>query len=332
MKKLIAMLMALAMVLTMAACGTQNTADNNDNNTEDTQIIIGYNAYGDVSEFSQEITKGIMEFAEKADYKVLRADTGGDAATAVQNVDTFLLQGANVIVDCSWDTSACEAVADKCSENNVLCIVLDIYVENADAYYVGVDNNAVGLSTGKGAGEWITNNWEGQLDYILIAYNEAFGEGVRPRVGKIPEGLSELGIEVPVENIVWVDPASSDAAATCKQLGTDFLTAHPDAKHILMCGANDEMAQGFLAAAETANRTENCIVVSNDLTSIGISNIYEDNIWVGSTGFFPEYYGNTVTQVIADIFAGNEVAHEINTDIMFMTVENIGDHYANPNG
>ena len=169
-------------------------------------------------------------------------------------------------------------------------------------------------------------------DYILIAYNEAFGEGVRPRVGKIPEGLAELGIEVAEDNIVWVDPASSDAAATCKQLGTDFLTAHPDAQHILMCGANDEMAQGFLAAAETANRTSNCIVVSNDLTSIGISNIYEDNIWVGSTGFFPEYYGNTVTQVIADIFAGNEVAHEINTDIMFMTAENIGDHYANPNG
>ena len=334
MKKFIALMLAGLMIFSLAACGSGETPATDEPGTteeESEEIIIGYNAYGDASEFSQEITKGINEFAEAAGYKVLRADTGGDAATAVQNVDSFLLQGANVIVDCSWTTAACDAVADKCAENDVLCIVLDMYVEDPNAYYVGVDNEAVGLSTGTGAAEWINANWNGELDYILIAFNEAFGEGVRPRVGKIAEGLAAQGIEVPEENIVWVDPESSDAAATCKQLGTDFLTAHPDAEHILMAGANDEMAQGLLAAAETSNRTDNCIVVSNDLTSIGISNIYMDNIWIGSTGFFPELYGNTVVQVIQRILSGEDVPHEVNTEVMFMNDDNIGEHYDTPN-
>lgn len=352
MRRIISLILSLAMVTCiLAGCGSQGNTGSEGSAPENTEapeasgtpeasepsegsgdeIVIGYNAYGDVSEFSQEITRGITQFAEEAGYKVLRADTGGDATKAVQNVDTFLLQGANVIVDCSWDTTACEAVADKCSENDVLCIILDIYVENEDAYYVGVDNNAVGLSTGNGAAEWINANWDGELEYVLIAFNESFGEGVRPRVGKIADGLAEQGISVEADNIVWVDPASSDAAATCKQLGTDFLTAHPDAKKILMCGANDEMAQGLLAAAETANRTDQCAVVSNDLTSIGIANIYSDNSWIGSTGFFPEYYGNTVMQVIGQITAGEELPHEINTDIMFMTPDNISEYYDNPN-
>ena len=293
-------------------------------------IIIGYNAYGDISEFSQEVTNGMNKFAEEYGYQVLRADTGGDAATANSNVDSFLLQGANVIVDCSWTTDAVKAVADKCKENNVLCLVLDMEVDEP-GYYVGVDNYEVGATTAAGAAEWIKANWDGKLDYILIAFNESFGDGVRPRVGEIPGALAAEGIEVPDENVIWVDPASSDATAACKQLGTDFLTAHPDGEHILMCGANDLMGQGFLAAAETANRTENCAVVTNDLTSVAISNLYQDNIFIGSTGFFPELYGQTVMETIKALVDGEEVPHEVHTAVIYANRDNIADYYPNPN-
>lgn len=302
-----------------------------ENETQD-EIIIGYNSYGDTSDFSKRLSEGFIERAEAAGMTVLKADTGGDPTTALQNVDTFIQQGADLIFDSSWVVSACEAVAERCEENNIPCVITDIYVENESAYYMGIDNTEVGLTTGRGAAAWINENWDGQLDYVLIAFNESFGEGVRPRVSAVVDGLAEEGIEISEDRVVWVDPQSSDAAVACRQLGTDFLTAHPDGEHILMVGANDEMAQGFLAAVETAGRTDNCILVSNDLTTMGIASLYEDNIWIGSTAFFPENYGATLVPMIEDILAGQEVEKEVYTEIEFVDRSNIEQYYENPNG
>lgn len=332
-RKLWSVILAAAMTLMLlAGCSTKGPAESGGDDGEEEQIVIGYNAYGDTSDFSKRLTEGFIEQAEAAGMKVLRADTEGDATKATQNVDTFLQQGANVIVDSSWVVSACESVADKCEEAGVPCVIIDIYVENESAYYMGIDNNEVGITTGTGAAEWINENWDGELDYVLISFNESFGEGVRPRVSAVIDGLKENGVTVDENNVAWVDPQSSDAAVTCKQLGTDFLTAHPDSSKILMVGANDEMAQGLLAAAEASGRTDDCILVSNDLTTMGISSLYQDNIWLGSTAFFPENYGDTLVPMIEKIMNGEETEKEAYTEIKFVDRNNIADYYENPEG
>ena len=334
------LMVCLSAAAALSGCGNRETEEKKtetgaeegktQESEEEKQMVIGYNSYGDTSDFSKRLSEGFIERAEAAGMKVLKADTGGDPTKAIKNVDSFIQQGADLIFDCSWVVSACEAVADKCQEQGIPCIITDIYVENESAYYMGIDNNEVGLTTGTAAGKWINENWGGELDYVLIAINESFGEGVRPRVGSVAEGLSQEGIEISEDRIVWVDPQSSDASVACKQLGTDFLTAHPEEKHILMVGANDEMAQGFLSAVETSGRTSDCILVSNDLTTMGISSLYNDNIWLGSTAFFPENYGAALVPMIEDLLSGKEVPKEVYTEINFVDRNNISQYYENP--
>ncbi len=296
------------------------------------QIVIGYNAFGDTSDFSKELTKGLISRAEAAGMKVLRADTGGDASTAIKNVDSFLTQGANVIIDVSWDLSACEAVAQKCKENSIPCIISDIPVETEGTYYMGVDNDGVGLTTGHSAAKYIKEKWGGQLDFLVLTYVEAWGDGVRPRVAKVVDALREDGIDIPDDKIIYIDPQTSDSTVVCKQKGTDFLTAHPDAKHILFVGCNEGSAQGLLAAVETSNRVSDSLIVSVDLTDMGISNLYkDDNCWMGSTAFFPENYGAVLVPMVQAVIDGKKINLIQPAQIKFVDRTNIKDFYPNPN-
>jgi ribose transport system substrate-binding protein len=146
------------------------------------------------------------------------------------------------------------------------------------------------------------------------------------------DGLAEEGIKVPTSNVVYVDPQTSDSTVVAKQLGTDFLTAHPNAAHVLFVGANEGSAQGLLSAVETSNREDDAIVVSIDLTDMGISNLYmEDNVWIGSTAFFPENYGAVLVPMVQDILAGKKIDLVQPAEIQFVDRSNIREFYPDPN-
>lgn len=341
-KKVLALLLALTLICALlAACSgnSGSTADQGGNESDtpapvegDTEVIIGYNAYGDVSDFSKKVTEGIMAEAEKMGATVLRADTEGDPATAIQNVDTFLMQGANVIVDCSWVVAACEAVAKKCDDNGVPVVFIDIPVEGY--HYMGVDNVQVGQVTGMAAAAYAAKNWDNQVDEVVLVYPEAFGEGVRPRVGGVPEALREAGIDITDSNVTWEDPDGTDNTVASKQIATDFLTAHPDAKHIIFVAGNEPSAQGLLAGIETSNRTENAIVVGVDMGNIGIANMYADepSVWIGSTGFTPENYGSVVVPMCVDLVNGKTIEMNQYVTTVFIDRENIEKYYENQKG
>jgi ribose transport system substrate-binding protein len=297
------------------------------------QIIIGYNAYGDSVDFSKKVTEGLMKSAEAINAKVLKADTNGDTQTALANTESFIAQGAHVIIDTTWSISAGEAIAKKCLENNVAAIISDIPVETEGAYYMGVSNPQVGTITGKAVADYAKKNWDSKIDNMLITYIEKWGDGVKPRVSNVPVAVREAGIDLPDEKITYVDPQSSDATVTSKQLATDFLTAHPDSKRIVLVACNEQAAQGLLAGVETSNRSDDCIVVSVGLDNLGIENLYKEqpNAWIGSTAFFPEKFGEVMVKMIQDMHAGKEVEQAQYIENVFVDRNNISQYYPNPN-
>lgn len=80
------------------------------------EIIVGYIAYTDGLDFSLVISNNMKENAEQRGIKLLKTDSNGDAQTALQAVDTFLMQGADFIVDSTWVAAATQAMAQKCLE------------------------------------------------------------------------------------------------------------------------------------------------------------------------------------------------------------------------
>lgn len=293
------------------------------------EVIIGYDAFSDTVSFSKKITDNLMANAEKAGYKVIKADSNGDPTTALQNVDAFIAQGATIIIECSWVVPAVEAVAKKCAENNIPCISIDIPVEAA--YFMGTNNLNAGKVAGDAGAAYVKENWGGQLDYLFLCYTENAGEAVKDRMYGIVDALKAAGIDLPEDKIIWVDPNSSEGTLVAKQLATDFLTAHPEAKHILMGAINDQSALGMLSAIETSNRSADCVLVSHGADEPAIVNLQkeETNSWIGSVGYFPETYGDVLIKLVQDLNAGIEIPKESYNVNVFINKENINTYYPN---
>lgn len=297
------------------------------------ELTVGYIAYSDGLAFSLSITDNIKENAESRGYKLLKTDSNGDSTKALAALDTFLQQEADVIIDSTWVDAATQAMAEKCQEAGVPFISIDIPINeelSENTYFMGINNYEAGIVTGTAGAEYIKENWEGTLDYILVAYTESTGEGLKPRIYGAIDAIKEAGIEIADENIVWVNPQSTDATVEAKSLTTDFLTAHPDAEHIVMLCVNDQAAMGMESGVETSGRMEDCIVLGQGCDEPGIENLYreDDTSWIGSTGYFPETYGDYIFSDIIDVLVEGGTP-EANTYVenVFITKDTIEEYY-----
>jgi ribose transport system substrate-binding protein len=343
--KLTLLLLIISMgALSFAACSTQGPADEPAKTNEQTEeepsqsgeadeastpdnLVVGYNAFSDTVDFSRSITKNMEENAESLKAELLYANSDGDASVASKNAETFLVQGAKYVVDSSWAIGATQAVADICKAKGIPCISIDTMVD--DVYFMGANNLEAGKVAGAAAAEYINENWDGQLEYLVLSWNVNAGEEVKKRLSGIADAISEAGIEIPEENIVWVDPQSADATVESKQIATDFLTAHPDAKRVVFGTQNDQGALGVLSAIQTAKRDDDCIIVSHGCDGPNFDNLRnkEPNSWLGSVAYFPEKYGDVIFQIINDLEAGKDVPRETYMPHVFIDKDTIAEYY-----
>lgn len=327
-----AVILVLVMVL-LVGCSSSTTAKTSSGlssasgaNASETnkKIVIGFDAFSDSVDFSHKIHQNLQAEADKAGAKLLYAESNGDATTALKNVNAFLSQGATVIVESAWATGAVQAVADLCESKGIPCISIDIPVSNA--YFMGVNNAAAGQVAGKAALDYVQKNWGGKVDDIVIEFPTVNGPEVKKRVEGVPLAFSAANIKVP--NVVWFDPGSSDATIASKQLATDFLTAHPNDKHIVFVTTNDQGAQGVLSAIQTSHRDSDCIIVSHGADVPAITNLRgPENSWIGSVGYFPEKYGTTIINMITQLSEGKTIPKETYITNVFIDKSNIDQYY-----
>lgn len=344
--KLIALVLCCAALFSLAACAQAapeetkqpNTSTEPQQETEtgaepDDEVVVGYIAYSDGLAFSLSITQNIQANIEARGDKLLKTDSNGDATKALAALDTFIEQGADFIIDSTWVDAATQAMAQKCKEAGVPFISIDIPVNEQyadNSYFMGINNYQAGVVTGTAAGEYIKDKWSGALDYILIAYTESTGEALKQRIYGAIDAVRESGIEIDDSKIVWVNPQSTDATVEAKSLTTDFLTAHPDSKHIAMFCVNDQAAMGMYAGVETSGRQADVIVCGQGCDDPGIENLRreDETSWIGSTGYFPETYGDHIfTSIIDVILAGSKPEPNTYVTNVFITRETIDQYY-----
>jgi ribose transport system substrate-binding protein len=361
--KAVALLLCAVMILTFAACSSKQTSEtattaaasaksaaqssgssaaasgstaasgSSASSSAKKDITIGYIAYSDGLAFSLSITNNMKANAEKRGYQLLKTDSNGDATKALAAVDTFLEQGADVIVDSTWVDAATQSIAKKCKDAGVPFVSIDIPVnkEYADnSYFMGINNYQAGVVTGTAAAQYITANWNNKLDYILVAYTESTGEVLKQRIYGAIDAVRKGGVSIDDSNIIWVNPQSTDATVEAKSLTTDFLTAHPDAKHIAMFCVNDQAAMGMEGGVETSGRMDDCIVCGQGCDEPGIENLRREDrtSWIGSTGYFPETYGDYIFKDIIDVLiqGGKPEANTYVTNV-FITKDTIDQYY-----
>jgi putative multiple sugar transport system substrate-binding protein len=165
MKKIIAMLLCLSLVFSLAACGSKNTGSNGDtsNNggtgTEATKAPDKNDGSVDVGIVlpTKDEPRWLQDQARfedvisSTDYTVEVLFSQGSSANEKTNVETLIAKGIKVLIICAQDAAAAAAAVEEAKDAGVIVISYDRLITDTDSidYYVTFDSVAVGTAMGQ---------------------------------------------------------------------------------------------------------------------------------------------------------------------------------------
>ena len=244
MKKIVALILALAMVLTCAFALAE------EKKTE-------YNFYGLYKSESMyfvneaaSIEKTIAAWAEEngVSYKWHYLSSDGDAEKCLTTVDTAIADSADAIFICVPDQTMSEAVVEKCNAAGVLVVAVDDGLIDADgnkiAPWFGIDAYNIGYA----AGEWMA-------DYAKE--NNLLDDTACALLYMTMDTVSSCVPRTEGEKQAWADKvgeAMSDRTYFCDYLGSDEAEAYSNATAVI--AAHPEITKWLvMSASETGSST-----------------------------------------------------------------------------
>lgn len=148
MKKFLAMLLALVMVLSLAACGgTDATVDDDSSANNDGVQTVGISMPTKSLERWNRDGSYLKEQFEQAGYNVLLTYSDNDNNQQNNDIANMLAENIDLLIVAAIDGEALAQTLADAKEQNVPVIAYDRMITNSDAvnYYVSFDNYTVGV-------------------------------------------------------------------------------------------------------------------------------------------------------------------------------------------
>lgn len=314
MKKLITLVLALALVLSLSLCA----------HAEETHTI----ALANINEkgvFGKLVKLGFEQAAEKRGWNLVYVDNNADGQTAVSNAELLALRGdIEYVVDMNVDASVGQTIMDIFNEANIPVIACDIGLPGAPFY--GIDSAKMGTQNGEWMAQWVKDNWDGAVDYIVVVTQIASGDEVNLRVRNAPKAMEAAGIKY--TEIVEIE-GENDASVAQRRL-TDFLTAHPTAEKVVVFTLNENTGVGCHAAVDVSARSENVRIVSCNCNADFTEMIYAsegNSPWFATCANFPHLYGEECMDLMERAFAGETLEGTYPCMMVNVTYENIVEYF-----
>lgn len=311
MKKVLALILALMLALSAAAIAEES-------------FNLGLANINEKATFGKLVKMGFEQACEKRGWTLTYMDNNSDGATAVNNATLLVNEEVDFIVDLNVDQSVAGVIVDIVKEAGIPMLAVDIAM--GETPYFGIDSHEMGLISGAYGANYIKENWDSAVDYVVIFTQIASGDEVQKRAMSALESLEEAGIEIgAIEEI----EAQGDTA-TAQSRFADFLTAHPDAHKIAIFTINENPATGAYAAAVTADREWDIRIFSSGVGSQFVDPMYEtegNQSWVTSVACFPELYGEQVCSIVEQYLETGVLESNYKAQLASIDWSNINEYY-----
>ena len=293
--------------------------------------LIGYANLGDTMQFAMDVQNSCIEQAEIYGADIICLDNNFDAQKAIENTSALILQGVDGIIMFNTDESTNTTVKEMCDEAGIPAIAVEIEMPNTP--FMGADNFMSGFLVGQELGKYANELWDGQVDFLLLVELPRSGKSTQERMDSIITGVQD---QIPdfvetADTVIRVDGENDVLPA--QQRTAEVLTAHPDAKHILIGTLNDSNGLGSLNAVQAAGRDSDCLIVAHGCSTPMQTNLWadEDNCWKAGVGYFPETYGEHLIPAMLDLIAGKTIPDQLHPVHQVVDKSNIEEFYPNPN-
>lgn len=288
---------------------------------------IGYIDPWAANTFSIPIREGVEELGKKYGFQVVYCDAAFKPEKAVECAEEVASQNPNFVVAGNWQIGAAPAMMKVLDDAHIPANSIDISEPNA--IFVGANNYDAGTIAGKAAGEFAKEEWSCEDIWLLLGDNLAEGEAPDLRLQGFADGVQEVCGRLPSEQInrVRLAAATTDQALT---VTTDWLTAHPQAKHVLGVSLDDERGSGMARSFAQDTETEG-YASGMGCDSVGVELMRqappEQNHFLGCPAFFGEKYPELLISTAQDVLEEKPVPNEVHVEHKWVDHETVNQYF-----
>src|SRR5215475_1500944 len=149
---------------------------------------LGYAAQGADYQFSKEVSRSLQRAAAAEGIELICFDNRYNAKVAQKNADLLVREKVDLAIEFQTDDDVAPIVAAKYREANIPMIAIDI--PHPGATYYGANNYEAGIIGGKHIGRWVKENWDSEIEEIILLELPRAGSLPRMRLSGMLVGLT----------------------------------------------------------------------------------------------------------------------------------------------
>lgn len=308
-RKLMAVVMTVAMAFTMVACGGTSTSGESSGDTSgeastEASGTVGFSVSTLNNPFFVTLTDGAEAKAKEAGIELIVVDAGDDAAKQASDIEDLLSKNISVLIVNPVDSDAVAPAVEDAIAQGVKVIAVDRGVNGVEIDCSIASDNVAGAKMA--------------TEYLVTLVGEgakvAELEGVPGASATIDRGE---GFHVVADE--QLDVVSKQTANFNRSEGMtvmeNMLQANADIQGVF--AHNDEMALGALEAISG----KEIVVVGFDATDDAIAAIKEGKM-VATVAQQPELMGSTAVETAVKLLAGETVEASIPVEVTLITADN----------
>jgi ribose transport system substrate-binding protein len=319
MKKVFALILALAMSCTLFACGSSNGGSETpagDDLSQKEIVVIVKNL---TVPFWLSQKDGAEQAGKDFGVKVTvlaPTDTAEGSGNEQQTslVEQAIAQGVSCVAIAPVDSSAIIPAIKELNDAKIPVVDLNTRISE-DVYntFVGLENYDQGYNTAKTLAEGL-----GGKGTVMIIEGTS---GAQTSIDRVKGATAAFG-EYPDIKIV-AQQSANYSRADALNVVQNLLQSYPDVNGIFCC--NDEMALGSVEAVSAAGLSDKILITGQDANADACTAIQNGSMYASSFGN-PYMQGYTAVAAAVDILKGNEVKDFYQVETADVTKDNVADY------
>jgi ribose transport system substrate-binding protein len=279
---------------------------------------VGFASQGD-TEFAREVTKSVEAVAAREHVQLITLNNRYSAREALRNADLLIREHVDLVLEFQTYERVASVIASKFLAANTPVIAIE--VPHPGATYFGADNYKAGLIGGKALGRWANENWNGQVDQLVLVELPIAGSLLELRLAGFVDGLR---MELP--KIVETPLVRLNGRGTFEQV-LDVLRKYlrrRGPRRTLVGTVNDICALATLRAFEEAGAAQLCAVMGQNALRAARAELRRPGTrLVGSVAYFPERYGEELIPLALNILRQKPTPATIFVKHQLLTPRNV---------
>lgn len=337
MKKIVTLLLALALVLGLTACGSGGGS------SKKGEVSVFYYTYSDT--YISSVRTSMDKLLKKAGINFQNYDANGNQTTQTEQVTTAIAKGSKALIVNVVDTGSNDAaqnIVDLAKAQNIPVIFFNRSVEESvvssydKCVFVGTDYEMAGHMQGEMVGKYVLENFDkldlngdGKISYVMFKGQEGNMEAIaRTQYGvedadKVltnggKEKLSFYDASNTNKYLVDQDGLWSSAAATnyMSTILAQYSEANKNMVELVIAN-NDEMALGAISALQAAGYNKGSgktiPVFGVDATDAAKEAIKNGSM-IGSIKQDAEGMANVITTIAQNFLDSKDTFDGVNAD------------------